>query len=431
MTMKRIERIYIIGLLVFGTLTNPIVSDEDYFTLHKREDGKFCRKDDHCESNVCRGKRCGGRPDGSNCKSDDECASNDCRGNRCGGRPKGLWCKEDEWCSSGNCHKKKCAEHWPTQLYKGAYDGRPWPANTKEAENAGWKKSDNEACASKLGEAWLYEGTRSFMHPVTLYFSPQIGDQDGIPGVLTGIQNEYYGKIMDGLVGRYFSEKKTDQDGKHYHSVAVGFRDSSKYNLCDNSKPLPPSHQEYVVIAPDMENLVIPSHEKSSELIENWVEGSCLNSMGFHWFKSAVKGSKDLTYERNSVVPVSPQYFPGGSIAGIFFYAPEKMQVWDDEICTPALFGNLPELGSCLAKCNFWDAGPGLNQKNSGALFMCANLCDDKCYFDDSYDGIITTSHFFFHPINTIHCDVNGSAKICRNGFDHKMFETYDKSGLM
>jgi len=320
---------------------------------------------------------------------------------------------ENSWCSSGNCNKSKCTdatEHWPKQLYHMASVGTPWPANTKDAGNAGWMKSVNEACVSELGEPWLYEGTRNSMHSVTLYFSPQI---DGVPGVLTGIQADYYGTIMEGLVGRFFSEKKIDQDGNHYHSVAVGFRDSSKHDLCEKSKPLPTSHTEYMVIAPGMENLRVPNHETSSELTENWHEGSCLEGMGFHWFKSAETGYKNLTYKRNSVVPVVPMYLPGGSISGLFFWAPQKMQVWDNAICTPALFQKSPALGECFAKLNFWDIGPGLSQKNVGRLFMCANSCDDKCYFEDSNDGIINTMHFFFYPINTLQCP-----ETCRNGFN-------------
>jgi len=433
--------LHVFALLLFGTLANLIVS-EDYSTLKGRDDGKFCRSDNHCKSGNCRGNRCGGRSNDSWCKTDDwcsskncyrhkctiqdayklngddcskkrECISHICENGKCIGRNKGDWCKENNWCSSGQCLKSKCTEQWPTQLFNGATVGLPWPANTKDAEDQGWKKSVNEACVSDLGEAWLYEGKRSSMHSVTLYFSPQIGHKDGIPGVLTGIQVDYYETIMDGLVGRFFSEKKKDEDGNHYHSVAVGFRDSSKYNLCDNSKPLPAIHEEYVLIAPGMENLRVPSHETSSDLTENWHEGSCIPGMGVHWFKSAETGYKNLTYKRNSVVPVVPMYIPGGSISGLFFWAPQKMQVWDNEICTPALFQRLPNLGECFTKCNFWDYGPGLNQKNDGPLFMCANTCDDKCYFEDSNDGIINTMHFFFYPINTLQCP-----ETCRNGFN-------------
>merc|ERR1719273_172415 len=315
-------------------------------------------------------------------------------------------------------HEANVSKHWPMQLYHRVNMGTPWPVNTKDAESAGWMKSINETCVSELGEAWLYEGNRSSMNCVTLYFSPQIGYQNGTPGVLTGIQVDYYGTIMDGLVGRFFSKKKIDKDGNHYHSVAVGFRDSSKYNLCNSSKPLPTTLEEYIVIAPGMENLIVPSHENSSDLIKNWQAGSCMKGMGYHWFKSAVTGSKNLTYENNSVVLVVPMYHPeGGSISGLFFFAPQKMQVWDQEICSPALFnGDLPTLESCMSKMNFWERGNGLYQNNTPPFMMCANTCDDKCYFEGSSDGIFTTMHFFFYPIETLICPSDDFV-YCRNGW--------------
>ena len=59
-------------------------------------------------------------------------------------------------------------------------------------------------CVPELGEVWLYKGRHSSMSSVTLFFSPQIGD---VPGDLIGIEVNYYGEILERLLGVIFQRR--------------------------------------------------------------------------------------------------------------------------------------------------------------------------------------------------------------------------------
>ena len=108
-----------------------------------------------------------------------------------------------------------------------------------------------------------------------------------------------------------------------------------------------------------MAHLEVPTLETSSKLIEEWQEGSCLQGMGYHWFKNSIANNVKLTYKINTVVPVVPMYHPEtGDISGLFFWAPQRMQIWDEKLCTPAVQNMDAEiLFECLSDQNFWDPG--------------------------------------------------------------------------
>jgi len=251
------------------------------------------------------------------------------------------------------------------------------------------------------------------------------------------LEVDYFGAIIEGLVGSYFSPRKTvaTEGGSSvaYHSVAVGFRDAVLYNLCDSNQPLPPdADTEYLVVAPGMAGLVVPTHEDSPKLVNEWDEGSCLEGMGFHWLKNTIPGVKPLSYKSNTVVPVVATYHPDSKrIAGIFFWAPQRMQNWDDNICNAAFATqDMSIMSSCLgSNKNFWDPGPGNLQMNQGPLLMCSNTCDRECYFEDSVDGTISTMHFFFNKASDLKCPPgtpDHPTKYCRNGFN---FSSWKNAG--
>lgn len=334
---------------------------------------------------------------------------------------------------------KPAANQWPYDLFHNIASppgfpetNTPWPTNTDDASRNGWVKVEDEECNPALGEAWLHGGERSDDSSVTLYFSPWV---DNSPGQLIGLEVDYFGAILDGLVGSYFSPQKTmviERGGSSstitYHSVAVGFRDSSFYNLCDSKQPLASdANTEYIIVAPEMARLVIPTHEESPDLINEWSEGSCIQGMGFHWFKNVIPGVEPFTYKSNMVVPVVPMYHPDNkNIAGLFFWAPEMMQNFGPACNIALATQDMSVLIPCLESKNFWDPLPGLSQVNElgplGPTFMCANTCDRECYFEDSVDGIIQTMHFFFHKASELVCPPGPnpahSMLYCRNGFD-------------
>ena len=131
-------------------------------------------------------------------------------------------------------------------------------------------------------------------------------------------------------------------------------------------------------------------------------------------------------------VPVVATYHPDSKrIAGIFFWAPQRMQNWDDNICNVAFATqDMSILSSCLgSNKNFWDPGPGNLQMNQGPLLMCSNTCDRECYFEDSVDGTISTMHFFFNKASDLKCPPgtpDHPTKYCRNGFN---FSSWKNTG--
>jgi len=297
--------------------------------------------------------------------------------------------------SNGNV-EELVGSSWPDFLVSrfDTFDKRP--TDTSEALELGWEKS-SDPCLPSLGQPWLYQGGHSIDSSVTLYFTPETIT---VPGALSGIEVDYYGAIEENQVGTYFSDERESNDGT-YHSVAVALRKSDEQDLCSTEATLNPPTGKYLAIAPDMANTVIPTTNTSSVLMENWQEGSCIPRMGIHWIQD-VDGGSDLSYKIENTVPVVAMYDPvDGEISAIFFAAPDRRQNWPTDVC--ALFqpeGYSPE---CLAAMNYWDVGPGLNQKNSPPLFMCSNFCG-ACEFTGSVDGIFATMHWFFKDTSSLAC---------------------------
>jgi len=242
--------------------------------------------------------------------------------------------------------------------------------NTKEATAKGWLKSD-EPCDPLLGEAWMYGGKRSKKYNGVVYLTPAVGD---VPGVVSGIEADYYGYVEEKLIGKYFGEEKTSQDGT-YRSISVALRDGKKANLCDKENPVAPGNAPYVRVAPGMANMNVPLVEDSSELLSNFKQGSCIHYMGYHW-ATDIEGGKDLTYKAENMVPIVPMYSSKDkTLNGIFFMATSGKQV-----------SKGPQ--------NMWDQGSGLFEINKPP-FMCANFCGE-CQFTGSADGKFTTMHWMF-----------------------------------
>eukprot|EP00534_Pseudo-nitzschia_fraudulenta_P002507 CAMPEP_0201135530 /NCGR_PEP_ID=MMETSP0850-20130426/54366_1 /ASSEMBLY_ACC=CAM_ASM_000622 /TAXON_ID=183588 /ORGANISM="Pseudo-nitzschia fraudulenta, Strain WWA7" /LENGTH=307 /DNA_ID=CAMNT_0047406703 /DNA_START=314 /DNA_END=1235 /DNA_ORIENTATION=- len=177
--------------------------------------------------------------------------------------------------------------------------GEPWPShfiklgmlyqpmNTAEAKEQGWKPS-GEDCVPSLGEPWIYGDERSANTSSTFFYTPAVGD---VPGVLSGIEVDYYDYHEEKLIAEFFSEERTSKDGSYY-SIALALRDSSKQDLCDTTSTIAYPNEEYLAIDPDKANKLIPLSESSTDLTENYKEGACLPGMGNHW-ETDIVGGKD------------------------------------------------------------------------------------------------------------------------------------------
>jgi len=275
------------------------------------------------------------------------------------------------------------AANWPEVLLKidgATSSGFPnfVATTTTGAAAKGWSKSD-EPCDPLLGEAWMYGGVRSKKYNGVVYFTPEVGDK---PGVASGIEVDYYGYVEVKLIGKFFGEEKTSQDGT-YRSLSVAIRDGKKENLCDKENSVPPGNAPYVRIAPGMANMDLPVVEDSN-LVSNWREGSCLHMMGYHW-SSDIEGGKDITYKAENLVPIVPMYSSKDkTLNGIFFVATSTKQI------TPF---------NPKADINMWDMSPSLTQVNKPIFYMCSNFCGE-CQFTGTDDGMFSSMHWMFK--NTI-----------------------------
>jgi len=273
------------------------------------------------------------------------------------------------------------AKVWPpvfTQLDLKNFPNGPilQPTTTAEATTMGWSKV-NQPCDPKLGEAWMVGGQRDINTPMTIFFTPEVAGAVGVP---SGLVLDYYGNIEKNQVGSYFSDEFTAKDGT-YHSVAIALRED---NVCDTSTSKAPGNKPYVAVAPYMANIIIPTTESAPKLAENFLEGSCIIAMGYHWFHDVVGGAK-LTYEAKNLMPVVPMYSSiDGTINGIMFVASEIKQVQDSN-------GDWNQ--------NHWDKSIGLAEDNTKASVavnvFCNNFCG-TCEFSGSTDGYYSNLHWFF-----------------------------------
>ena len=250
-------------------------------------------------------------------------------------------------------------------------------------------------------------------------YTVNMEDDDPLPGALSGIEVDYYGYIEENLIGSYFSEKRTSRDGT-YQSAAITFRDSATEDLCSvSSTTMKRSTEEkyLAIIRQDMANEEIPMKDSSAHLTDNWKEGSCIPTMGYHWMKD-ISGGKNLTYKAENTVPLVPMYDSYGNFVAIFFLATDKKQNWDDT-CTFTT-------EECIQALNFWDIGPGLTEANDGQFRICDNACG-KCNFtgSGSTPGMYTTMHWYFKDYKTTTCvsSDKGPNPYCESGSYPEDFE--------
>jgi len=280
-------------------------------------------------------------------------------------------------------------QHWPNYLSSQAFMHTKRPTNTAEAIKLGWRKTE-EPCVPSLGEPWIYGAERSIHSSVTLYFTPHVGD---ISGVISGMEVDIYGYIETKLIGVYFSKEKTSLQDETYHSLAIALRNSAAQDLCDISTPAKKDGLVYVAISPDLVNQQVPIKSNLSSLTSKWKEGSCIHTMGYHWFQDT-EGGLNLSQKAENTVPVVPMYNSvDGTINGLFVIATDAKQNWKGTSCT--IMTPTPE---CMGAMNFWDPIQGLSLDNrSNGTKFCSNLCGDECQFTgNGPSGRFQTMHWSF-----------------------------------
>mmetsp|Transcript_8848 Transcript_8848/g.10123 ORF Transcript_8848/g.10123 Transcript_8848/m.10123 type:complete len:377 (+) Transcript_8848:55-1185(+) len=273
----------------------------------------------------------------------------------------------------------------------------PWqpvgrPTTTKEAAANGWKPLQKE-CVPNLGYPWAFDGKITDGAPVTLYYSKETKQNDGL---LTGMAVHYYDNAApDTMIGSEFVK------GDDYDTLQVAFYDKNT-DMCGGGLLNKPSFAVLLVDGKGRKS--IPMTEDAAKS-SDWVKEACLNGMGLHYWTDIKHGS-NLSFEAENLFPIAPMYNQkDGSLNGIMFVAAKPLQKWDIENCG-YMYPN-PKMGECVTKTNMWDGNPlGLFEKLDSKKYpgypfgMCANFSDDTC--QDRLTGAAgsppayTTMHWYF-----------------------------------
>merc|ERR1719491_349641 len=240
------------------------------------------------------------------------------------------------------------------------------PTTTQEAAANGWKPLQKE-CVPNLGYPWAFDGIITDGAPITLYYSKETKQNDGL---LTGMAVHYYDNgAPETMIGSVFSK------GDDYDTLQVAFHDKDTA-VCGGGSLDKPSFAVLLVDGKGRKDF--PMTEDAAKASGEWSKGSCLGGMGVHYWNDMKHGS-NLSFEAKNLYPMAPMYNQkDGSLNGIMFIAPKLMHTWDTEICDINPFLASQE---CLTTTNFWDVGPGQLQKraDTSPLFMCQNFCGDSC----------------------------------------------------
>mmetsp|Transcript_8846 Transcript_8846/g.10121 ORF Transcript_8846/g.10121 Transcript_8846/m.10121 type:complete len:373 (+) Transcript_8846:55-1173(+) len=269
----------------------------------------------------------------------------------------------------------------------------PWqpvgrPTTTKEAAANGWKPLQKE-CVPNLGYPWAFDGKITDGAPVTLYYSKETKQNDGL---LTGMAVHYYDNAApDTMIGSEFVK------GDDYDTLQVAFYDKNT-DMCGGGLLNKPSFAVLLVDGKGRKS--IPMTEDAAKS-SDWVKEACLNGMGLHYWTDIKHGS-NLSFEAENLFPIAPMYNQkDGSLNGIMFVAAKQMQRWDIEKCGY----KVNPKSVCLTKTNMWDYSTlgqleKPSEKYPDQATMCANFCGGTC--EDLLTGATgspptySTMHWFF-----------------------------------
>mmetsp|Transcript_80147 Transcript_80147/g.120460 ORF Transcript_80147/g.120460 Transcript_80147/m.120460 type:complete len:265 (+) Transcript_80147:142-936(+) len=253
------------------------------------------------------------------------------------------------------------------------------------------KKMDGVDCDANLGIRYAYKGSGpSKSTPLTIYFTA--GGQ--VAGV--GVNLYGAGSAPQNLIDLGFWIPIEGE--KNQWMLSVSFRQPS--DMC--------SHTTVDEVIGD--RLVINQNTLSYSLpltaaeafCNNWTYGSCMTTMGQHWFYD-VSGAPDLTWNSANLLPVVTMYYPpniNGTINAFFFTTPVAQ----------------PGSDYLLHKPGDWET-PDLSPSQ-----MCENFCNSTCTWPGVDDW--STMHIYLnsqwsyitcdggHGLLSIYCPTNDSSMI-------------------
>ena len=219
------------------------------------------------------------------------------------------------------------------------------PFTQREAEKQKWMKMST-TCDPQRGFRYALKSTAPQKNtPLTLYFTAG--------GQVAGVAADVWGAdaAPANLVSKGYwvpVPGTTDQ-----HTISLSFRRASL--MCSGAQA-PEVIGDRVVINQGALNQSIPLNAHDA-YCNKWSYGSCMKTMGQHWFYDLAT-APNLSFQSQNLLPIVPMYWPNninGTLNAIFFTTPLDQ----------------PGSNQLLHGPGDWEM-PALNPSN-----MCQNFCND------------------------------------------------------
>jgi len=238
------------------------------------------------------------------------------------------------------------------------------PLTSREAEAAGWQKMSSE-CDPNVGFRYAQNAaTPQKNTPLSIYYTAA--------GQVSGLATNIYGAgaAPSNLVelGYWIPVSGSQNEWM----ISVSFRAANL--MCDAGTTAPEVLGDRLVVNQGSLNYSLPLTAADAYCSE-WASGSCMVTMGEHWFYD-VSTAPQLSWQQQNLLPIVTMFYPpnmNGTISTIFFTTPVKQ----------------PGADYVLYKPGDWET-PALTPSE-----MCLNFCDDSC----SWDGVDywSTMHIYLN----------------------------------
>lgn len=237
------------------------------------------------------------------------------------------------------------------------------PGSTRD----GYTLDHNTPCDPNLGYLWTPTNGISQLHPLSLYYTKA--------GQIAGMRIDVFG--AGAAQGNMINNKYYLPHGENRWFLSVSFRPASE--MCSDKTSSEPIGDR-LIINQGVIDKSVPLTARDAEAL-GYQPGSCMKSMGQHWFYD-LETAPSMSWVSGNLLPVVPMYFAPGSPANegklnAFFFTSPTIQgphnqgtdtayTWDNV----PLMGALPPAAMCNNFCNgecstnvLWGANPW---KNSG-----------------------------------------------------------------
>jgi len=227
-------------------------------------------------------------------------------------------------------------------------DAPPLPLTAEEASSQGWQPVTS-SCDPNLGIQYTQNSNKPEKStPLSVYYTA--GGQ--VAGV--GVNVYESGAAPDNLVSLGFWIPVSGS--KNEWMLSVSFRPYEE--MCNSSFTSDMVLGDRLVINQGSLNYSLPL-TAAEAYCGDWTYGSCMTTMGEHWFYD-VSTAPQQSWQAENLLPVVTMYYPpnmNGTISTIFFTTPVKQPGSDYLLYNPG----------------DWES-PALTPR-----LMCENYCDDNC----------------------------------------------------